>query len=52
MYIEDGMTETQESGAGSTLSDDVRRALLELVEKGLAGAQHLRALAAEARRSS
>lgn len=46
MYIEDGMTETQGSGAGSTLSDDVRRALLELVEKGFAGAQHLRALAA------
>ena len=41
------MTETQESGAGSTLSDDVRRSLLELVEKGLAGAQHLRLLAAE-----
>jgi len=46
-YIEIGMTETQESGAGSTLSDDVRRSLLELVEKGLAGAQHLRLLAAE-----
>jgi EAL domain-containing protein (putative c-di-GMP-specific phosphodiesterase class I)/GGDEF domain-containing protein len=42
------MTETQGSGAGSTLGDDVRRALLELVEKGFAGAQHLRALAAEA----
>jgi EAL domain-containing protein (putative c-di-GMP-specific phosphodiesterase class I)/GGDEF domain-containing protein len=47
MYIEDGMTDTQGSGAGSTLSDDVRRSLLELVERGLAGAQHLRMLAAE-----
>jgi EAL domain-containing protein (putative c-di-GMP-specific phosphodiesterase class I)/GGDEF domain-containing protein len=47
MYIEDGMTDTQGSGAGSTLSDDVRRSLLELVERGLAGAQQLRMLAAE-----
>ena len=47
MYIEDGMMDTQGSGAGSTLSDDVRRSLLELVERGLAGAQHLRMLAAE-----
>jgi EAL domain-containing protein (putative c-di-GMP-specific phosphodiesterase class I)/GGDEF domain-containing protein len=47
LYIEDDMMETQGSGAGSTLSDDVRQSLLELVERGLAGAQHLRMLAAE-----
>ncbi len=41
------MTETQGSSAGSALSDDVRQSLLELVERGFAGAQHLRMLAAE-----
>ena len=46
-YIEIGMTETHESGAASTLSEDVRSSLLELVEKGLADARHLRLLAAE-----
>lgn len=41
------MTETQASSAESVLSEDVRHALLELVERGLAEAGNLRALASE-----
>jgi len=45
-YIGPGMTETDSAATGSGLSPEVRHALLELVEKGLASARHLRDLAA------
>ncbi len=46
-YIQSRMTEPETSAAAPVLSPEVRHALLELVEQGLAAPDHLRALAAE-----